>query len=429
MLEAPLPVILLIVFFIFCSALFSGAETAYTSLNKNRIRKMIEDGNKRAKRVLNLFNTYDDMLTTVLVGDNIVNVAMSSVSAVFFVSFMPRYGTVVSTLIITALVVVFGEISPKCIARAHPEGYALFTIPVIWVMLKVLTPINFLFRKWQNMLRRLFKGSSREMTPDELSMLFEDAAQQGVIDQEEENLLKSAIAFQGQTVEDVLTPRVDIIAVSADATNEEVKAIFSGYQYSRLPVYENSIDHIIGILYEKDCYTAEETPDKTVRKLMREPVFVPNTMMLDDLFSFFKQRRSHIAVVTDEFGGTMGIVTLEDVLEELVGEIYDEHDREVEIYRRIDEDTFRIIGSADMDQLERCMHEKLQSDGSSAGGWVVEQMGNIPSEGESFRYKIFTVTVIKSDGNRVMEIEVHREPAEEEEEDTPENRGKIREFG
>ncbi len=422
MLEAPLPVIILIVFFIFCSALFSGAETAYTSLNKNRLRKMIEDGNKRAGWVLDLFNTYDDMLTTVLVGDNIVNVAMSSVSAVFFVSFMPRYGTVVSTLIITALVVVFGEISPKSIARAHPEGFALFTIPVIWAMLKVLTPINFLFRKWQNMLRKLFKGSSREMTSDELSMFFEDAAQQGVIDQEEENLLKSAIAFQGQTVEDVLTPRVDIIAVRADATDEEVKALFSGYQYSRLPVYEKSIDHIIGILYEKDYYTAEETPDKTVRKLMRQPVFVPNTMMLDDLFRFFQQRRSHIAVVTDEFGGTMGIVTLEDVLEELVGEIYDEHDHEVEIYKRIDEDTFRIIGSADMDQLERCMHEKLQSDGSSAGGWVIEQMGNIPSEGESFRYKNFTVKVIKADGNRVVEIEVHREPAEEEEEDTPENR-------
>ncbi len=409
MIDGHLPSIILIIIFIFCSALFSGAETAFTCLNRNRLKTMIADGSRMAKTTLQLFDRHDEILSTVLIGDNVVNVAMASVSAVLFVSFLPRYGASVSTLVITVLVLIFGEISPKSIAREYPERFAVLCTPVMWILIKILKPINYLLSGWQKMLRKIFKVSGKqEMTPDELSMFVEDAAQQGIIDEEEEDLLQSAIAFEGQTAEDVITPRVDIIAVDADASDEEVRRLFRKYQYSRLPVYEGSIDHIVGILYEKDFYAQEKLSERPVRKLMREPVFIPNTMMIDDILRFFRERKAHIAVVTDEFGGTMGIVTMEDVLEELVGEIYDEHDNEVEIYKRIDEDTFRIIGSADMDQLEKYMGEKLESDGSSAGGWVIEQMGFIPCEGEGFRYKNFNVTVTRSDGNRVAEIEIHR---------------------
>ncbi len=414
MIDDPIPSIVLIAILILCSASFSGAETAFTGLNRNRLRAIAEGGNKTAKRTLELFDRPDDILSTVLIGDNIVNVAMASVSAVLFVSYLPRYGTSLSTLVITVLVLIFGEISPKSLAREYPERFAILFTPILWPLIKILKPVNYLFSRWQELLRKLFHvGDRQEISPDELSFMFEDVAQQGIIDEDEEDLLRSAIAFQGQTAENVLTPRVDVTAVSVEASREEVRQLFSTYQYSRLPVYEGSIDHIVGILYEKDFFTVESDPP--IRELMKEPVFIPHTMVIDDVLRFFKQKKSHIAIVTDEYGGTMGIVTMEDVLEELVGEIYDEHDREIEISREIDENTFRIIGSADLDQLEKCMDEKLESEGTTAGGWVMEQMGTIPSEGESFRYRNFTVTVTQSDDNRVREIEVHRDPAEEEE--------------
>ncbi len=415
--DDPLPSIALIVIFLICSALFSATETAFSSVNRTRLRNMAENGDKKALRTLDLFDNYDNLLTSILVGNNIVNIAMASVSAVLFVGILPNSGATVSTIVITVAVLIFGEISPKTLARENPERFAIFTTPVMRAIVKVLTPVNILFSKWQDMLRRVFKLSDKQvMTNDELSMLVEEVTQEGSIDEEEGDLLRSAIAFQGQDAENVITPRVDVEALSVDTPNDEAARIFADSQYSRLPVYEGSIDHIVGILYEKDFYTETGISETPIKDLMREPVFVPPTMKIDDLLRVFKERRSHIAIVSDEFGGTMGIVTMEDILEELVGEIWDEHDEEVEIVTEVGDDTYRILGSADMDQLEHALGEKLESEGSTAGGWVMEQMGHIPVEGESFKYKDFTVTVTEADSNRVVGIEVQKEPSEDEEE-------------
>ncbi len=315
--------IILIVFFVFCSAVFSATETAFSCLNRTRLRNMAENGNKRAGKTLKLVDNYDKLLTSILVGNNVVNIAMASLSAVLFIRVLPNTGATVSTLVITVVVLIFGEISPKTIARENPERFAMFMTPVMNILVHILTPINYLFYQWQNVLKKIFKlGDGQSMTQDELSMLVEEVAEEGNIDEDESTLLKNALAFESQDAQDVLTPRVDMVAVSIDTPNEEVARLFAEYNYSRIPVYEDTVDHIVGILYEKDFYTEDGITKAPIRELMREPVFVPNTMKIDDLLLIFRQTNSHIAVVTDEFGGTMGIVTMEDVLEELVGEIW-----------------------------------------------------------------------------------------------------------
>ncbi len=412
--------IILIVFFVICSGAFSATETAFSCLNRARLRNMADNGNKRAGKTLKLVDDYDKLLTSILVGNNVVNIAMASISAVLFIRILPNAGATVSTLVITVVVLIFGEVSPKTLARQNPEKFAMFMTPVMDILVHILTPINYLFAQWQNMLRKIFKiGSTQSMTQDELSVLVEEASEEGNIDAEESALLRNALAFEDQEAQDVLTPRVDMVAVSVDTPNDEVARLFAEDNFSRLPVYEGSIDHIVGILYEKDFYTKDGISKTPIEKLMREPVFVPNTIKIDDLFLIFKQNNSHIAIVSDEFGGTMGLVTMEDILEELVGEIWDEHDQQVDIIKETGENTYLILGSADMDQLEQLLGIKLDSESSTtAGGWVMEQIGHIPAVGESFTYDNDVFTVTAADGNRVLEIEIKKgTPQEEPEED------------
>ncbi len=405
--------IILIILFLLCSAWFSSTETAFSCLNRTRLRALAEQGDKRAEKTLRLVDNYNKMLTTILVGNNVVNIAMASVGTLLFLRYFPKNGASISTLVITVLVLIFGEVSPKTLAREHPERFAMRATPVLRVLVVILTPINFLFSRWQNLQRRIFHSNEEKaMTQDELSLLVEEVAEEGNIDKDERDLLRNALAFEGQDAENILTPRVDMVAVSADASNAEAAHLFATYQFSRLPVYEGSVDHIVGILYQKDFYTETGISDQPIRALMQEPVFVPNMIKIDDLLQIFRRKKSHIAIVSDEFGGTMGMVTMEDVLEELVGEIWDEYDVQMEIVRESGENTYRIMGSADIDQLEKVLGQRLTTESSSAAGWLTEQMGYIPDEGDSFRQGDFLFTVLKADGNRILEIEVRREPEE-----------------
>ncbi len=405
--------IILITVLLLCSALFSATETAFSSLSRTRLKSMVEQGNTKAQKTLDLLDDYDKLLSSILVGNNVVNIAMSSISTLLFISILPNAGAAVSTLVITVLVLIFGEIAPKSMARENPEGFAMFMTPIMHVLVVILTPINFLFSKWQNLVKRIFKlGKEQPMTQDELSVLVEDLAQEGGIDEDESNLLLNSIAFEKQEVRDVLTPRVDIVAVAVGTSNKKVAKLFSKCNFSRIPVYKNSLDHIVGILFQKDFYTDTGISDQPISKLMREPVFVPYTMKIDEALRLFRQQNTHMAVVTDEYGGTMGIVTMEDILEELVGEIYDEHDRESELFRITENGDYLISGSADKDQLERFFDQKLDTESTTASGWVTEQMDRIPEVGDSFDFGDFTITVTAADGNRVQEIKVHRNPPE-----------------
>ena len=399
--------ILIIAVLLLFSAYFSATETAFSSLNRTRLRTMAEKGNSKAALALSLAEKYDQLLSSILVGNNVVNIAMSSISTLLFVRLMPDIGATVSTIVITIVVLIFGEISPKSLAKENPEKFSMVSAPIIRVVIWVLTPINFLFAQWKKLLGRIFKGGdAHRMTQDELLMLVDEASQEGGIDQSEGELLRSAIEFTDQDAEDILTHRVDLEAVPITATKEEVAAVFSETQYSRLPVYDGSIDNIVGILHQKDFYIGTGINPKPLNALMKEPIFVPPTVKIRDLLKVLQKHKSHIAVVSDEYGGTLGIVTMEDILEELVGEIWDEHDEIVEDFQPTGEHSCKVLGTADLDELAERFDLEIPSECTSVSGWVMEELGRIPDEGDSFDYENLHVTVTATDGHRVVAVEM-----------------------
>ena len=415
--------ILIIVLLLAFSAYFSATETAFSSLNKTRLKAMAEKGNARAALALKLSEQYDQLLSSILVGNNVVNIATSSISTLMFVRMLPNIGATVSTIVITIVVLIFGEISPKSLAKENPEKFAMVSAPIIRVVIWVLTPINFLFTQWKKLLSKLFKSDdSRRMTQDELLMLVEEVAQDGSIDKSEGDLLRSAIEFTDRDAEDILTHRVDLEAVPVTATKEEVAKSFSESRYSRLLVYDGSIDNIVGVIHQKDFYTGTGISDRPLKELMKEPVYVPQSVKISDLLKVLQKHKAHIAVVSDEYGGTLGIVTMEDILEELVGEIWDEHDEVVESFRKVGENTYRVLCSTDLDKLDRFFHLDVESDCTSISGWVMEQLGRIPKEGDSFDYEDLHVTVTSTDYHRVLEIEVQRMPQPDQPSDTQQDK-------
>ena len=413
--EGSISSILIIVLLLLCSAYFSATETAFSSLNKTRLRALAEKGSQRAAQTLRLSEDYDRLLSTILVGNNVVNLAASSISTLLFLGLLPDIGATVSTIVITVVVLIFGEISPKSLAKENPEKFAMLSTPVIRVLIWVMTPVNFLFAQWKKLLSRLFKGDDRrKMTQDELLMLVEEVAQDGSLEEHEGDLLRSAIEFSERDAEDILTPRSDLEAVPLSASKEEVARVFSESRYSRLPVYDGSVDNIVGVLHQKDFYTGTGISPRPLTELMKEPVYVPQSVKINDLLRVLQKHKAHVAVVSDEYGGTLGIVTMEDILEELVGDIWDEHDEVVEQFRKVGEDTYRVLCSTDLYELDRFFQLDVKSDCTSISGWVMEQLGRIPEVGDRFAYEDLQVTVTETDHHRVMEVEIQRLPRPQE---------------
>ncbi len=413
--EGSISSILIIVLLLLCSAYFSATETAFSSLNKTRLRALAEKGSQRAAQTLRLSEDYDRLLSTILVGNNVVNLAASSISTLLFLGLLPDIGATVSTIVITVVVLIFGEISPKSLAKENPEKFAMLSTPVIRVLIWVMTPVNFLFAQWKKLLSRLFKGDDRrKMTQDELLMLVEEVAQDGSLEEHEGDLLRSAIEFSERDAEDILTPRSDLEAVPVSASKEEVARVFSESRYSRLPVYDGSVDNIVGVLHQKDFYTGTGVSPRPLTELMKEPVYVPQSVKINDLLRVLQKHKAHVAVVSDEYGGTLGIVTMEDILEELVGDIWDEHDEVVEQFRKVGEDTYRVLCSTDLYELDRFFQLDVKSDCTSISGWVMEQLGRIPEVGDRFAYEDLQVTVTETDHHRVMEVEIQRLPRPQE---------------
>ena len=399
--------ILIIVILVMLSAYFSATETAFSSLNRTRLKALAEKGDKKAELACRLSEDYDRLLSTILVGNNIVNITMTSVSTLLFVRLLPNIGATVSTIVITIVVLIFGEISPKSLAKEDPEKFSMLSAPIIRGFIWLLTPVNFLFTQWKKLLSKIFKSKSdHKVTQDELLMMVDEASQGGGINEDEGELLRSAIEFNDRCAEDILTPRVDLETVPATATKEEIAKVFSESRYSRLLVYADNIDDIIGVIHQKDFYCGTGVTEKPLAEIMTVPIFVPDTIKIGRLLKLLQKNKSHIAVVSDEYGGTVGIVTMEDILEELVGEIWDEHDEVVETFQKLAENTYRVVCTADLDELEEFFHIKCQSDCTSISGWVMEQLGRIPREGDRFTYDDMEVTVTATDSHRVLEIEI-----------------------
>ena len=408
------------------SGYFSATETAFSTINKTRLRTLAEKGDKKAERVLTLAEKYDSLLSTILVGNNIVNIMLSSVATLFFIELISDRNTAatVSTAVITVVVLIFGEISPKSLAKEAPEAFARFSAPLIRVFMWILTPINLIFGLWKKLLSKIFKfKEDRGMTPDEFITLIDAVEEGGEIDSEEGDLLRSAVEFNEQVASDILTPRVDVVGVEDDTSMDEIAEVFTKTGFSRLPVYNDSLDNIVGIVHQKDFYDGPRVTTKPLTEIMKLPVYVTPSMKIREILKFLQKAKSHIAVVTDEYGGTLGIVTMEDILEELVGDIWDEHDEIIEEFIKIDDETYKVKCSADLDDLFELfeLDEDVESDSTSVSGWVMEQVGRIPVVGDTFISDGLDVTVTDTDSKRVLEIHVKLAPPEKDDEDEDED--------
>ena len=410
--------ILLIVACVVMSGYFSATETAFSSLNRIRVKNMAEKGDSRAELVLRMSENYDSLLSTILIGNNIVNIACASMATLLFAKWLGNdVGPSVSTAVTTVVVLIFGEVSPKSIAKESPEAFAKFSAPFLHVLMILLTPFNFLFRQWKKLLSRIFHSSdSQTLTEEELLTIVDEAEQEGGIDTQEGSLIRNAIEFTETQAIDVLTPRIDLTAVSVDDSKDDIAAVFAETGYSRIPVYRDSIDHIIGILYQKDFHNYVYHTDKDISTIIRPAIYVTENKLIGELLQDLQKNKSHLAVVMDEFGGTVGIVTMEDILEELVGEIWDEHDEVVEEIRQTGENEYEVLGHTNAEKLFELLDIDKELDVVTVSGWVMDELARIPEVGDAFHYENVDVTVLAMDGKRVEKIKVVVTPDSEEDE-------------
>ncbi len=407
--DVPLQVLSMVVL-IMLSAFFSATETAFSSLNRTRLKSMADRGKKRAAATLALSERYDELLSTILIGNNIVNIALASIGTIVFVGWIGSAGVSVSTAVITVVVLIFGEISPKSLAKEAPERFAMAVTPVIAALMVLLKPVNWLFSRWKKFLRKVFSvRDDRSLTQDELLTLVEEVEQEGGMNADESELLKSAIEFHDLDVSDILTPRVRVDGVPLESTVKETADQFEQSGYSRLPVYEETLDHIVGVIHQKDFYgRVRKGGDFSMAEIMKKPVYVPQGAKISDTLRLLQRTQSQMAVVADEYGGTVGILTMEDILEELVGEIWDEHDEVEEPFRFFDENTCRALGSADPEELFERLGIAAETEASTVGGWVMEMTERVPKAGDGFDCDGWHATVLKTDGRHVQEIELQR---------------------
>ena len=402
--------LIIILLCIIMSAYFSATETAFSSLNRIRIKNMADKGNKRAALVLKLSEDYDRVVSTILIGNNIVNIACASLSTLLFVRLLGEdAGASVSTAVTTVIVLVFGEVSPKSIAKESPEKFSMFSAPILNFMAVLLTPLNFLFKQWKKVLSRFFHSSaSQGITEEELISIVEEARQDGGIDEQEGDLLRNALEFNELKAADILTPRIDVVGVNVCAGAEEIASVFTETGYSRLPVYQDSIDNIVGILYHKDFYNKIYGTGRGIKDVIRPALFITRHKKISQLLQELQASNHHIAVVIDEFGGTVGIVTLEDILEELVGEIWDEHDEIIRSVEKLSDDEFLVLGNANVDKLLELLGYDEETEAVTVNGWIMNELQKLPEKGDSFRFHEWQVSVMEMEERRVKSARICR---------------------
>lgn len=414
--EGDIPSRIIIIIILIClSAYFSATETAFTSVNKIRIKNMAGEGNKKAKLVLNLSKDFDKLLTTILVGNNFVNITIAAIGTLLFVDLYGEYGATISTIVITIVVLVFGEISPKSMAKEMPEKVSMALAPTIRIFIFIMTPITWVFGLLKKVVGRIFNvKDERTITEDELLIMVEEAHTEGGIGEEQSELIQNAIEFNELEAYDVLTPRVDVVAVDVDAGKEEISRVFLETGFSRLPIFEDNLDKVIGVLNQKDFHNYLAHTERQVHELVKPVVFVSGSIRIAALLKKMQKIKTHIAVVVDEYGGTEGIVTMEDIIEELVGEIYDEHDEFVNAEISIEplaDGSYRVQGTANLEKFLDIFNVESDLSVTTVNGWVCKHMDAIPKVGDYFETTIeeqmFMVTVIKADEKKAQEMIVY----------------------
>lgn len=396
------------------SGYFSASETAFTTINRIRLKTLAEDGDAGAKLVLKVSENYDKMLTTILIGNNIVNIASASMATLIFAALLADQdlGASVSTAVMTIVVLIFGEVSPKCLAKENPESFARFSAPILKFLMFILTPINFVFMQWRKLLSLIFKKKpENRMTQEELITIVDEAQSEGGIDEENGELIRSAIEFDDVDAREILTPRVDLVGVDKETPFEEIAKVFEQNPFSRLPVYEESIDNIIGVVHEKDYFCALQQGNRSLESIQTKPLYISGTVKVSDLLRMLQHYKVHMAVVVDEFGGTEGVVTMEDIIEELVGDIWDEHDVVVNYFQKINDTTYKIDCRAALDEMFDFLDVRASDDDYdcvTVNGWVMEKLEKIPAVGDSFDFEDLHITVTKGTAHHATELTVKR---------------------
>ncbi|MBP5445288.1 MAG: HlyC/CorC family transporter [Acholeplasmatales bacterium] len=406
--ESSVPPVLWIVFVILLllSAFFSASETAYSSINIVRITNFAENGKKSAAKALKVHQKFDNTLSSILIGNNIVNIAMATIGAYIAAKMITddTVSGIVSTAVVTLIVLIFGEIMPKSFAKKHAEGFALKTAYILSVLNILFFPLNFLFISLSKLITRGVKEETAPtVTEDELETIVDNMADEGVIEEDDSNLIINALKLSDKIIDDIMIPRVDMVAIDVDDTIENIKQIFFENQYSRIPVYKDDKDKILGILYERDFFTCLiEKKEFKIVDILKPVKYVNKKMPVDDFIRELQKEKVHMAIVSGKFGETAGLVTMEDALEELVGEIYDEHDdEEKEMCIKIDENEYLVDAKMDLNELFETLElGKAPSDHNKLVGWLYEQVDDMPKAGEQI---IYNTTYIQKDDDEYIE--------------------------
>ena len=404
------------------SAFFSASETAFSSLNQIRLKSRAEDGDSSAARVLNMAEQYDKLLSTLLIGNNIVNIAAASIGTILFTQMLgAERGATVSTIVLTIIVLIFGEVTPKSLAKEMPEKVATAVSPFLVLLMALMTPLTWLFTQWKKLLGHfVHSGEADTITEGELMTMVSEAENDGELTDRESELIRSAIEFDDVEVEEILTPRVDVVAVEDDIPLEELAQTFAESGYSRLPVYHGTIDNIIGVVHEKDFYIARLKKATKIDDLVVPTLYTTGSTQISQLLRTLREQHHHLAVVVDEYGGTEGIITLEDILEELVGEIWDEHDEVTEDFRKQSDGSWLVSGSASVDDLyeELDLPEEEDIDSNTVNGLVQEKTCHLPKVGDRFTLGEYDGVVTRTAKRRVTEVRLTpAAPAEDAEKD------------
>lgn len=403
-----------LIILILFSGFFSATETAFSCANKIKLRTLASNGNKRATKVLVLAEeNFDMLISTILVGNNIVNISAATISTLLFALLIknPKIdSSFVSTAVTTVVVLIFGEITPKFIAKTYPEKLAMLFYPIIRFFTYIFKPINIIFSGWKKFISVVFKLKNDEViTEEEIITIVEEAKEDGTLKQEETELIKSVIEFDDQEVENIYTPRVNLVAVDINSSMEDIQKVFQTTKFSRLPVYLETIDQIIGTIHQSDFYSLLFTKATSIKSILKEPYFTTSHTKISKLLNQLQKNKTHMAIVLDEYGGTLGIVTMEDILEELVGEIWDEHDVEIAHYFKEDDTTYIVNGNAPTDiifELFNHEDEKDNFEANTVSGWILEYLGEIPISGTTFKFKNLQIDILQSTVKKINKVRI-----------------------
>lgn len=398
-----------------CSAFFSATETAYLSINLPKLKTLASNGSRRAAKVLKLYDNYDKLISTVLIGNNIVNLTLSSVSTVLFIKYFAGLGATLSTVVMTFTVLLFGEITPKTVSRDHADDFAMKTVYSMNLIVILLTPLSTVFGLWQKMINKFSRPAKQSAaTEEEIITMVDEAEVGGNIDEAEGELIRSAIEFNDITAEEILTPRSDVVFINEEMTNDEIAQKFIGSGYSRLPVCKKSLDDLLGVLHEKDfLYHLINKPDESLTPILTKPVFVSKHIGIFDLLKILQNAKCHMAIVSDEFGALCGIVTLEDIIEELIGEIWDEHDKVEEDFTEESDGSLIVDCSAEVEDLMEEFGIDFEKDdqteqSQTVNGWIIKHCGDIPCVGEIIEADGLCAEIISVDQTKVLKARIRK---------------------